>query len=231
METELLGGAAEVDFSLFALFWRAGLVVQLVMLVLLGASVWSWAIAIQKVLDYRRVRREAATFDEAFWSGEPLDELYMRIAEAPRGASAEVFVAGMAEWTRSHREDGMLIAGAQARIDRAMTVAASRISDRLHGNLGFLATVGATSPFVGLFGTVWGIMNVFGEIGAQQNTNLATVAPGIGEALAATALGLVAAIPAVIFYNKLSADADRLSGDTEAFAEEFSTILSRQLEA
>ena len=136
----------------------------------------------------------------------------------------------MNEWRRSHRDDGGLIAGATARIDRAMSVAINRESDRLTAGLPFLATVGSTAPFIGLFGTVWGIKTAFEEIAISQNTSLAVVAPGIAEALVATALGLLAAIPAVVLYNKLSADSDRLTGNYESFADEFSTILSRQLD-
>ena len=148
----------------------------------------------------------------------------------PKGASETIFAAGMMEWRRSHREDGGLIAGAQARIDRSMDVAIAKEADSLQKGLQVLATVGSTAPFVGLFGTVWGIMNAFIEIAEQQNTSLAVVAPGIAEALLATGLGLLAAIPAVIFYNKLSADSDRIVSGYEAFADEFATILSRQLD-
>ncbi len=136
----------------------------------------------------------------------------------------------MIEWRRSHRNDGGLIAGAQARIDRSMDVAIAKEAGTLQRGLPVLATVGSTAPFVGLLGTVWGIMNAFIEIAAQQNTSLAVVAPGIAEALLATALGLLAAIPAVIFYNKLSSDSDRIVAGYEAFADEFATILSRQLD-
>ncbi len=230
METEILGAAQEIDFSMWALFVRAALVVKLVILTLLAASFWSWAIIVQKLINYRAARTGAGVFDRIFWSGEPLDELYDRIGQAPLGVSQKVFAAGMTEWRRSHREGGELIAGAQARIDRSMDVVIAKESERLMSGLPFLATVGSTAPFVGLFGTVWGIMNAFMEIAAQQNTNLAVVAPGIAEALFATGLGLLAAIPAVIFYNKLSADCDRLVAGHEAFADEFSTILSRQLD-
>ena len=136
----------------------------------------------------------------------------------------------MDERLKSSKSDGSLTAGAGQRIERALGLAVTRESSRLASGLEFLATVGSTAPFVGLFGTVWGIMNVFREIGVQENTNLAVVAPGIGEALVATALGLLAAIPAVVFFNNLSAAADRLSGEFEDFAEEFSAILSRQLD-
>lgn len=231
METETLAAVQEVDFSMLALFLRATITVKIVMLILIFASVWSWGIIIQKFINYRIARKESDLFDRAFWSGDPLDELFERLGPEPKGASERIFAAGMVEWRRSHRSDGNLIAGAQARIDRSMDVAINRESEKLNNGLTFLATVGAIAPFVGLFGTVWGIKNAFEEIAIQQNTNLAVVAPGIAEALVATALGLLAAIPAVIFYNKLSTDSDRLISGYDSFADEFATILSRQLDS
>ena len=226
---QLAAAAPPVDFSLIALFARASLTVQIVMVLLILASFWAWSIIIQKFVTYAHARRDADRFDRAFWSGQPLDDLYDRIGETPSGPSERIFSAGMTEWRRSHRDDGNLIAGVTARIERAMNVAISRENDRLTRGLPFLATVGSTAPFIGLFGTVWGIKTAFEEIAISQNTSLAVVAPGIAEALVATALGLLAAIPAVIFYNKLSAYSDRLIGYQEAFADEFSSILSRQL--
>ncbi|MWD27705.1 protein TolQ [Aquicoccus sp. SCR17] len=231
MEAETLAAAQQIDFSLLALFARATLTVKLVMILLLVASFWSWSIIIQKIIAYRAARAEAARFDRAFWSGEPLDELFEQIGPDPSGRSEKIFAAGMMEWRRSHRDDGALIAGAHQRIDRSMDVAIAKEGEELQKGLPVLATVGSTAPFVGLFGTVWGIMHAFIEIAAQQNTNLAVVAPGIAEALLATGLGLLAAIPAVIFYNKLSSDSDHLIAGYEAFADEFSTILSRQLDS
>ncbi|MFO7772113.1 protein TolQ [Roseovarius gahaiensis] len=231
MEAETLALAQEMDFSLWGLYARATLIVKLVMWILVLASFWSWSIIIQKLITYRKARREAEIFDRRFWSGDPLDELFDEIGPEPSGQAERVFAAGMMEWRRSHRNDGALIAGATARIDRSMDVAIAKESERLQSGLSVLATVGSTAPFIGLFGTVWGIMNAFIEIAEQQNTNLAVVAPGIAEALLATGLGLLAAIPAVIFYNKLSADADRIVANYEAFADEFSTILSRQLDS
>ena len=227
---QLAAAGQPVDFSLIALFARASFTVQIVMVLLVVASFWAWSIIIQKFVTYAQARREADRFDRAFWSGQPLDDLYDRVGETPSGPSERIFAAGMTEWRRSHRDDGNLIAGVTARIERAMNVAISRENDRLTRGLPFLATVGSTAPFIGLFGTVWGIKTAFEEIAISQNTSLAVVAPGIAEALVATALGLLAAIPAVIFYNKLSADSDRLIGNQEAFADEFSTILSRQLD-
>ena len=231
MEAEILASAQEIDFSMWGLFARATLTVKLVMVILVLASGWSWAIIIQKLINYRSARAEADVFDRSFWSGEPLDGLFDQIGAQPDGSSEKIFAAGMIEWRRSHRTDGGLIAGAQARIDRSMDVAINKESEILQKGLPILATVGSTAPFIGLFGTVWGIMSAFIEIAEQQNTNLAVVAPGIAEALLATGLGLLAAIPAVIFYNKLSADSDRIVAGYEAFADEFATILSRQLDA
>ncbi|MBU2980976.1 protein TolQ [Lentibacter algarum] len=231
MEAETLAIAQEIDFSLWALFARATLTVKIVMIMLIVASGWSWSIIIQKIINYRKAQSEAETFDHAFWSGEPLDALYDQIGPDPSGQSQRIFASGMTEWRRSHRQDGGLIAGAHSRIDRTMDVAIAKEAEGLQRGLQVLATVGSTAPFIGLFGTVIGIMNAFIEIAEQQNTNLAVVAPGIAEALLATGLGLLAAIPAVIFYNKLSADSDRIVAGYEAFADEFSTILSRQLDS
>lgn len=231
METEALGMAAEIDFSMFALFARATFTVKIVMIGLMIMSFWSWAIIIRKQLMYRHSRAEASVFDRAFWSGEPLDELFEKIGGDPQGPSEKIFAAGMLEWRRSHRHDGGLIAGAQARIDRAMDVAISRESEALNKGLSYLATTGSTAPFIGLFGTIWGIKHAFEQIAISQNTNLAVVAPGIAEALLATGIGLVAAIPAVVFYNKLNSDSEHILGGYEAFADEFATILSRQLDA
>lgn len=222
---------AAVDFSMWALFARATLTVKLVMMMLMVASFWSWSVIFRNLIAYRAARAEAAQFDRAFWSGDPLDQLFDQTGTDPKGRAERIFAAGMMEWRRSHRQDGGLIANATSRIDRSMDVAIAKEAEALQKGLPVLATVGSTAPFVGLFGTVWGIMNAFIEIAVQQNTNLAVVAPGIAEALLATGLGLLAAIPAVIFYNKLSADSDRLIAGYEAFADEFATILSRQLDS
>jgi biopolymer transport protein TolQ len=230
MEAETLAATQQMDFSLLAQFLRATLTVKIVMLSLIAASLWSWAIIFTKFISYRRATKETSMFEDAFWSGQPLDQLYDRISANPRSASEKVFAAGMSEWRKSHRSDGGMLAGTNARIERAMNVALDKSAEQLNAGLTFLATVGSISPFVGLFGTVWGIKGAFEEIAAQQSTNLAVVAPGIAEALLATAMGLLAAIPAVIFYNKLSADADKISGEWEAFTDEFTLILSRQID-
>ena len=231
MQTALIAAQVGGSISVWSMFAEATLTVKLVMLLLVFASFWSWSIIVAKHRQYRAARAEAAGFDRAFWSGEPLDGLFDSIGAEPAGPSERIFAAGMSEWRRSHREDGGLIPGATARIDRSMDVAIAKEAEDLQKGLPVLATVGSTAPFVGLFGTVFGIMNAFIEIAEQQNTNLAVVAPGIAEALLATGLGLLAAIPAVVFYNKLSADSDRILGGYEAFSDEFATILSRQLDS
>lgn len=230
MEAETLAVAHEIDFSFFGLYARATLIVKIVMIMLIVASFWAWSVIVIKLILYRKARRSAAAFDRAFWSGEPLDGLYQDLGPAPSGGAEKVFAAGMTEWQRSHTEEGGLIGGATQRIDRSMDVAINKESEYLRDGLTALATIGSSTPFIGLFGTVIGIMNAFIEIAEQQNTNLAVVAPGIAEALLATGLGLFAAIPAVIFYNKLSADADKILQGYESFADEFATILSRQLD-
>ncbi|MGA9251372.1 MAG: protein TolQ [Roseobacter sp.] len=230
MEAETLAVAHEIDFSFFGLFARATLIVKIVMIMLIAASFWAWSVIVIKLILYRKTKAEAAVFDRAFWSGEPLDGLFADVGPAPSGGAEKIFAAGMVEWQRSHHDDGGLIAGATQRIDRSMDVAINKESEYLRDGLTVLATIGSSTPFIGLFGTVIGIMNAFIEIAEQQNTNLAVVAPGIAEALLATGLGLFAAIPAVIFYNKLSADADKILAGYESFADEFATILSRQLD-
>jgi len=231
MQTALIAAEIGGSITVWGMFAQATITVKLVMLSLVLVSFWTWSIVVQKTIQYRAAKREAEEFDRAFWSGEPLDALYDQIGPEPKGAAQKIFAAGMTEWRRSHREDGGLIPGATARIDRSMNVAISKEAERLQKGLPVLATTGSTAPFVGLFGTVFGIMNAFVEIAEQQNTNLAVVAPGIAEALLATGLGLMAAIPAVVFYNKLNSDSDQILGGYEAFADEFATILSRQLDS
>ena len=219
----------EIDFSMMAMFLRATVTVQVVMLLLVLASFWSWAIIIEKSLAYTRLRKVSARFEDNFWSGQPLDELFDRLNGKAFAPIERVFVAGMNEWRRSF-SDGGLIPGTQQRVERAMNVAIARESEQVNKRLGFLASVGSVSPFIGLFGTVWGIKHSFESIATQQNTNLAVVAPGIAEALLATGLGLLAAIPAVVAYNRLLSDAESLNGGLENFADEFSTILARQID-
>jgi len=222
--------AATADVSLWSLFMQAGIVVKLVMLGLLAASVWTWAIVIDKYLAYGRARRQFDKFEQVFWSGQSLEELYRTLSERNNTGLAAIFVAAMREWKKSFERGARSPIGLQMRIDRAMDVTLSRESETLSSRLGSLATIGSAGPFIGLFGTVVGIMTSFQAIAGSQSTNLAVVAPGIAEALLATAIGLVAAIPAVIAYNKFSADAGKLSARMEGFADEFSAILSRQID-
>lgn len=222
-------GAAP-DFSVQEMFLRADPIVQATMVMLILASFWSWAIIFEKWLAYGRLRRLARRFEEKFWSGRPLEDLYADIVERPRSPIERVFVAGMTEWRRSLDRAGQVLPGTQARIDRAMTVAIAREGAQIGRRVPFLATVGSVSPFIGLFGTIWGIKTSFEAIAVQQNTNLAVVAPGIAEALLSTAIGLIAAIPAVMAFNRLSADGERLTATLENFADEFLTILARQID-
>ena len=229
----LAGSVPPPDLSMVGLFFRADFIVKLVLILLLGASFWSWSIIFEKITRLRRLGRNTGAFEDAFWSGGSLEELYDRIAGKPEDPMAAIFSAAMREWRRSVSKGVNMreVRGSlQERIERVMQVTLGREMDRLERYLSFLASVGSVAPFVGLFGTVWGIMNSFQSIAVSRNTTLAVVAPGIAEALFATALGLVAAIPAVVAYNKISNDLTRYSGRLEAFATEFSAILSRQLE-
>jgi biopolymer transport protein TolQ len=218
------------DLSLFTLFWNAHWVVKTVMIGLLVCSVWVWAIAIDKTVLYARTRRAMDRFEQAFWSGQSLDELYRALSSRPAHSMAALFVAAMREWKRSFEGSTRSFAGLQMRIEKVMEVTIAREVERLEKRLLVLATVGSAGPFVGLFGTVWGIMTSFQSIAASKNTSLAVVAPGIAEALFATALGLVAAIPATIFYNKFAAEVNRQAQRLEGFADEFAAILSRQID-
>ena len=225
-------GAAGGDLSLWGLFIQADIVVKIVMLGLLAASVWVWAIVFEKTSSLRRANREADAFEDRFWSGGSLEELYEQEGAKPGHPMAAVFGAAMGEWRRSVRIAGADISrsGARDRVDRAIGVTIQREMDRMERWMIFLASVGATAPFIGLFGTVWGIMHSFSAIAAMHNTNLAVVAPGIAEALFATAIGLVAAIPAVLAYNSISTNLARYASRLEGFGTEFSAILSRQSE-
>ena len=221
---------ASADVSLISLFWHAHFVVKTIMLGLLACSVWVWAIAIDKMLLYARTKKAMDRFEQAFWSGQSIDELYRALAAKPTQSMAALFVAAMREWKRSFESNSRSCAGLQMRIDKVMSVSIAREVERLDRRLLVLATVGSASPFVGLFGTVWGIMSSFQSIAASKNTSLTVVAPGIAEALFATAIGLIAAIPATIFYNKFTSEVNRQAQRLEGFADEFSAILSRQID-
>ncbi|HFB54283.1 MAG TPA: protein TolQ [Hellea balneolensis] len=219
------------DFSYTGLFLRADIVVKTIMIGLALASIWSWAIIIDKTISMRIMNKRANDFEETFWSGRTLDDLSEGLSGDTRDPMGRVFAAAMREWKES-RASGLPHAdmvGTRERIDRVMNLVVNRELTKAERGMTVLATVGSASVFVGLFGTVWGIMNAFRAIALSQNTNLAVVAPGIAEALFATALGLIAAIPAVVFYNKFTADLDRYAGRLDGYTDELSAILSRKI--
>ncbi|HUE63718.1 MAG TPA: protein TolQ [Rhizomicrobium sp.] len=229
----LLGDAA-ANFSIVSMFMHSDYVVQAVMILLLIASLWSWTIIFNKLVMLSGLKRKARRFEKLFWSGQSLDELYQQFAARNDHPLAAMFIAGLREWRRGFENPAglreSLLPGIKDRIEKSMSVTILRETDGIEKRLGILATIGSVSPFIGLFGTVWGIMNSFSAIAARHDTTLAVVAPGIAEALFTTAMGLLAAIPAVIFYNRFVAEIGRYVNSLDAFADEFSAILSRQLD-
>jgi len=230
-----LAASAAHDLSMFGLFMQADLIVKSVMLALILASIWCWAVIIAKRSNLKRLNKKANLFEDSFWSGEPLDKIYQRVKNSKPDPMLTTFSAGMEEWQQGISGGVPVKESMQAslrqRVERAMNVAIGREINALEKGMTFLASVGSTAPFIGLFGTVWGIMNSFASIAASNNTSLAVVAPGIAEALFATALGLVAAIPAVVAYNVFSNGINRYADRLEAFADEFTAILSRHLDS
>lgn len=222
--------APSADISFLGLFLQAHFVVKLVMIGLITASIWVWAIIIDKTLLFSRNKREMDRFEQVFWSGQSLEDLYRTLAGRSNQGMAAIFVAAMREWKRTYEGSARSFAGLNQRLDKVMNVTIAREVERLESRLLVLATVGSAGPFIGLFGTVWGIMTSFQSIAASKNTSLAVVAPGIAEALFATAMGLIAAIPATIFYNKFISQTGRQAQRLEGFADEFSAILSRQID-
>jgi biopolymer transport protein TolQ len=231
LNTVQMAGQTAHDLSLWGLFLQADIVVKLVMLMLIVASIWCWAIIIDKSRKLRRLNNLAEEFEESFWSGGSLEDLYDRRGREPGEPMAAVFGAGMREWQYAAEKpgDGALRAGFQSRVERSMELTLSREMAETERGMTFLASVGSTAPFIGLFGTVWGIMNSFTSIAASANTSLAVVAPGIAEALFATALGLFAAIPATAAYNKFTNDLVKYGARLENFVGEFGSILSRHM--
>ena len=220
----------EADLSLISLIVRASLLVQIVMVLLLSASVLSWAVIYLKYHVVKQAKEESIRFEDQFWSGINLADLYTRVKRHPEelDGMARIFESGFAEYLRIHKQKSVSTEMMLLGVQRSMKVALAREEDRLESNLSLLATIGSISPYIGLFGTVWGIMNSFMALGSVQNASLAMVAPGIAEALIATAMGLFAAIPAVIAYNRYAEHVDRIVGAYENFTEEFATILQRQ---
>jgi biopolymer transport protein TolQ len=230
-----LGGSVGAhDFSMWSLFIRADWIVKSVILLLLFASVWCWAIIFEKLTRLKKLNAQAKAFEQVFWSGQSLDAIFDTIGSQPKDPMSAVFVSAMREWRRAedkgHGRSIVANTSLAERMDRVMHITVAREMDRVERYMTFLASTGSTAPFVGLFGTVWGIMSAFQSIAVSKNTSLAVVAPGIAEALFATALGLLAAIPAVLAYNKISKDLDRYAGRLDGFAIEFSAILSRMME-
>jgi len=225
-----LAGSLGQDMSVWGLFLQADVVVKVVMIVLLLASLWSWAIIFEKWFRLRTMWARADAFEEAFWSGGSLEDLFYRAEKGRPHPMSSIFTSAMREWRRSGTRNVGDVAGLAQRIERIMYVTLGREMDKAERHMTFLASVGSTAPFIGLFGTVWGIMNSFQAIAMSKDTSLAVVAPGIAEALFATALGLVAAIPAVLAYNKLSSDFGRYVTRLEALSSECGAIISRQLE-
>ncbi len=234
METQALQEVAN-NSSMWDLLWSADTVTKVVLIGLIMASVWSWAIIFEKIGVLRQLKQKTAKFEEKFWSGGSLDRLYDSLGANPGEPMANMFAAAMREWKRtnilkSKTDRGLRGVSLQQRIEKAMMVSMDKDLDSLETRLGFLASTGSVAPLVGLFGTVWGIINSFNAIALTQSNSLSAMAPGIAEALFTTAFGLIAAIPAVVAYNKISSDLDRYAKKLEAFMSEFSTILSREID-
>ena len=234
VDSTALAGTAMHDFSMYGMFIQADWVVKLVMILLMLASFWCWAIIFEKWYLFRNVKAKAARFENEFWSSEALDKFYEKSKKRANHPMAIIFVAAMEEWFRSKTGNGpapVLKMSLRERIVQVMQVSRNRELERMENGLGFLAMVASSGTFIGLFGTVWGIMNSFHAIAQSKNTSLVAVAPGIAEALFATAIGLVAAIPAMIAYKRFDNELARFENKLEDFSTEFDTILSRQLEA
>jgi biopolymer transport protein TolQ len=231
LQSNSLDAIVTSDFSFSSLFLRADWVVRGVMLILMAASIWSWAIAVDKGIMIFSLNKHAKTFEDIFWSGKTLDELKVELKDSLRDPMSRVFSAAIKEYDEysSLKIKSNASMSSQYRIDSIMNLIVNRELSKLERGMTTLATIGSSSVFIGLFGTVWGIMNSFRAIASSQNTSLTVVAPGIAEALFATALGLMAAIPAVIFYNKYTADLNKYGGRLEGYADELSAILSRKI--
>lgn len=238
METEVLqdvANAASDQMSLWDMVWASDSITKIVMIGLIAASVWSWAIIFEKFAMLRRVKRTSKKFEEAFWSGGSLDRLYDAIGNHPRDPMSAMFTSAMKEWRRtnilkSKTDRGLRGVSLQQRVEKSMAVTMDKELDDLDKRLGFLASTGSVAPLVGLFGTVWGIINSFNAIALTQSNSLSAMAPGIAEALFTTAFGLIAAIPAVVAYNMITSDIDRYAKRLENFIAEFSSILSREID-
>ena len=231
---ETISIADNIDISIWGLVLQADLVVRIVMLLLLMLSIFSWAIIFEKITKIKNLNKLASSFENTFWSGIKIDKIKDGIGINPSHPMETIFLAGIKEWELNTKNKGASLLDVQVleqRLERTMASSLNKEMEILEKNINFLATTGSSAPFIGLFGTVWGIMNSFQSIAIAQNTNLSVVAPGIAEALFATALGLFVAIPAVVAYNKLSSDLSKYFSSLETFIDEFTTIFFRQLES
>ena len=223
-----------VDFSLLSLFLKADLVVKSVIIILMSASIYSWAVIVEKLVKMKKLKQLENEFDEIFWSGNSFEDLFETFSYNQNDPKSKIFCSAISEWKKTNKKRDRVtssnVNALKERMNRSMQVTFNKESEVIEKNLTFLATAGSTAPFIGLFGTVWGIMNSFQSIAIAQNTNLAVVAPGIAEALFATALGLFVAIPAVVAYNKITSDLSKYFISLETFIDEFTTIFFRQLE-
>lgn len=227
------------SFSLIYLFTNSDFLTRIMSFALLFASIWSWAIIINKILTLKRIYASTMIFEEKFWSGGILDDLYSEFKDSEKNPMSDVFIAAMKEWKKSSKiivnnkigsKSSSKISNLQYRMERIMHVNLERSINKLERNIGFLGTLGSVAPFIGLFGTVWGIMSSFSSIGSNNSASLAVIAPGVAVALSTTALGLIVAIPAVIAYNRISSNIDDYALRVDNFAGEFATIISRQID-
>ena len=226
ISTQAVGLASSADFSLVNLFIRADIIVKSVIVLLIACSIYSWAVIIEKIRLFKKINQSTEEFETKFWNSKSAESFYNNLPSNIEDPMALVFKDAMQSLLKKRSKTDL-----NSRLTTMLETGIEKQMSKISKGFTFLATVGSTAPFIGLFGTVWGIMNSFQSIAISRNTSLAIVAPGIAEALFATALGLLAAIPAVVFYNKLNADCDRLVASYESFADEFSTILSRQLDS
>jgi biopolymer transport protein TolQ len=220
--TQVVGLGGSTDFSLIQLFLRADFIVKSVIIILISTSVYSWALIFDKYKLFKKIEKSTTSFEEKFWKSKSAESFYNSLSNREKDPVANIFQTAMAELIKTKNKSSAV---QSARVSRIIEISADKEIKNIEKNFTFLATVGSTAPFIGLFGTVWGIMNSFQSIAISRNTSLAIVAPGIAEALFATALGLLAAIPAVIAYNKFNSEAKKYSGRIENFSKRFLSII------
>ena len=220
--SQVIGLGGSTDFSLMQLFLRADFIVKAVIILLISASVYSWALIFEKYKLFKKIDKSTTTFEEKFWKSRSAESFYNSLTNREKDPLATIFQTAMAELIKTKSKSAAV---QSARVSRVLEISADKEIKLIEKHFTFLATVGSTAPFIGLFGTVWGIMNSFQSIAISRNTSLAIVAPGIAEALFATALGLLAAIPAVVAYNKFNSDSKKYSGRVESFSKRFLSII------